>query len=403
MLLRGTSLTGVSVLAFVLAMASIHKNPLARSPFWFAAYRGPDGRRMKKSTGTTDRKLALSMAIEWEKASMSGKHGTLVEAKARTVLSEILEQATGRPLHFESVADYFEDWLKDKKSNASDKTALKYTQTSQNFLRALGPRSRVPLSAIAPADIRAWFEGLLKGGRAPSTVNTALVVISSIFEKAKGAGHILINPCNGITALRDDGKGERETFTPSQVAGLIEAAKGTDWEGAILVGCFTGLRLKDISELIWAAVDVSNPKRSFIRVIASKTGKGVAVPVHPDLQQWLQSQTQGIANAPIFPSLKGRPSGGNTGLSAQFKRLMGKAGISGKRLRTAVGAGRNTSSLSFHSLRHTFTSAMANAGVPEDIRMLLTGHATKSAHKIYTHHEADQVWNAIAALPGVAV
>lgn len=356
---------------------------------------------MKKSTGTTDRKLALSMAVEWEKAAMSGKQGTLVEAKARTVLSEILEQATGKPLHFASVADFFADWLKDKKGAASEKTALKYTQTSQNFLSALGTRSGVPLSAIAPTDIRAWVEALLKGGRAPSTVNTALKVVSSIFEQAKRLGYIPTNPCNAITTLRDDGKGERETFTPAQVGELIRAAKGTDWEGAILVGCFTGLRLKDISELVWSAVDVSNRKRWFIRVIASKTGKGVAVPVHPELQKWLQSQTQGIGNAPIFPSLKGRPSGGNTGLSAQFKRLMVKAGISGKKLRTAVGAGRNTSSLSFHSLRHTFTSAMTNAGVPEDVRMLLTGHATKSAHKIYTHHEEEQVWGAIAALPSI--
>jgi hypothetical protein len=44
---------------------------------------------------------------------------------------------------------------------------------------------------------------------------------------------------------------------------------------------------------------------------------------------------------------------------------------------------------------------MAAAGVPEEIRMLLTGHTTKTAHKIYTHHEEGHVWGAIAAIPGV--
>jgi integrase len=80
---------------------------------------------------------------------------------------------------------------------------------------------------------------------------------------------------------------------------------------------------------------------------------------------------------------------------------MERAGVLGKRLRTGTGAGRSTSSLSYHSLRHSFTSAMAAAGVPEEVRMLLTGHATKTAHKIYTHHQEGQVWGAIAALPGV--
>ena len=45
---------------------------------------------------------------------------------------------------------------------------------------------------------------------------------------------------------------------------------------------------------------------------------------------------------------------------------------------------------------------MTAAGVAEEVRMLLTGHSTKTAHKIYTHHEETQVWCAISALPGVS-
>ena len=49
--------------------------------------------------------------------------------------------------------------------------------------------------------------------------------------------------------------------------------------------------------------------------------------------------------------------------------------------------GRNVSALSFHSLRHSFTSAMANANVPAEIRQKLTGHADSKSHATYTHHE----------------
>jgi integrase len=356
---------------------------------------------MKKSTGTTDRKLALSMAVEWEKAAIAGKQGTLVEARVRKVLSEILEQATGQPLHYATVADFFADWLKDKQGASAKKTAQKHTQMSQSFLTSLGSRSKLALAAIGPADIRKWSEELLRGGRAPSTVNTSVRVVSSVFEQAKRLGYIPTNPCNALTSLRDDGNGVRDTFTPEQVRALVQTATGTDWEGAVLTGFFTGLRLKDVSVLQWDAVDTTDAQRWFLRVIPSKTRKGVAVPVHPELRKWLESQPRGIGKAPLFSSLTSKSTGGHNGLSSQFKRLMERAGVLGKTLRTGSGAGRSTSSLSFHSLRHSFTSAMTNAGVAEEVRMLLTGHATKTAHKIYTHHQEEQVWDAIAKIPGV--
>jgi integrase len=48
---------------------------------------------------------------------------------------------------------------------------------------------------------------------------------------------------------------------------------------------------------------------------------------------------------------------------------------------------RTIRSLTFHSLRHSFNSEMANAGVREELRMKLTGHATREQHQKYTHHE----------------
>ena len=65
--------------------------------------------------------------------------------------------------------------------------------------------------------------------------------------------------------------------------------------------------------------------------------------------------------------------------------------------------GRNVSRLSFHSLRHSFNSAMANADVPLEIRQKLTGHASQDMNKQYTHLELETVRRAvesISRLPG---
>lgn len=39
----------------------------------------------------------------------------------------------------------------------------------------------------------------------------------------------------------------------------------------------------------------------------------------------------------------------------------------------------------FQSLRHRFSSALANAGVSEAIRMKLTGHRSADIHRKYAH------------------
>jgi integrase len=55
----------------------------------------------------------------------------------------------------------------------------------------------------------------------------------------------------------------------------------------------------------------------------------------------------------------------------------------------------------FHSLRHSFVSILANANVPEEMRMELTGHVTRDIHKRYTKHELSKLQKAIALLPSL--
>jgi hypothetical protein len=58
-------------------------------------------------------------------------------------------------------------------------------------------------------------------------------------------------------------------------------------------------------------------------------------------------------------------------------------------------------SLTFQSLRHSFNSEMASAGVGEELRMKLTGHATREQNKKYTHHELEPLRAAINRMPSV--
>ena len=56
-------------------MASLHKDPRGKSPYFYAAFTLPDGRRTFRSTKLTDRKKALEVCLEWERAADQGRDG----------------------------------------------------------------------------------------------------------------------------------------------------------------------------------------------------------------------------------------------------------------------------------------------------------------------------------------
>ena len=377
-------------------MPSLHKR--TRSPYWIASYQDSLGRWLKKSTKATDKALAMKIALSWEEAEQAAKGNRLVESQVRRVMSEIFEKANKQPLHFYTCRDWFTEWLAGKDGATAPRTLMKYKQVTNDFLEHLGDRAKLNLNAITISDVRSFRDALTKGGHSPSTVNqTVRKVLSAPFMAALRLGYITVNPCAGVEALKDGADTEKDFFTPEQLVELCKAAEG-DWKGAIIAGYSTGLRLKDITELRWESIDLETGS---LKVKTAKTGKIVEMILTEELASWLRSRPRGIAKAPVFPSLAGKSGAGKSGLSMQFKRIMEKAKIKGRVLRAGKGKGRTQSSLSFHSLRHTFNSALAKAGVPQEIRQKLTGHSSAAMNNIYTHHEMASLRDAVSKLPKI--
>ena len=325
-------------------------------------------RRFKRSTKTTDRKLAQKLADEWEQLEKSAGEGRLTESQCRKVIAQMYERTVGEPLHFKTVREYLTEWVESKKNETEVRAWLKYDQIVTEFLAHVGAKADRLLREITPADIRSFRDALKRKGLAAPTVNHAIKILRMPFKAAHDAGYIDINPNtkNTVRPVKDEARNfEKDVFTREQLGDLLKAAPSEDWKGAILCGYYTGLRLRDIADLEWSAVDLDG---RIITVTTRKTRKRVAVPIHPRFAVWLEKQTRGIGKAPVFPTLAGKAGGGKSGLSMAFKRIMEHAEIKGRLLREANGEGRSQSSLSFHSLRHGFVSAMANAGVAQELR-----------------------------------
>jgi integrase len=164
-----------------------------------------------------------------------------------------------------------------------------------------------------------------------------------------------------------------------------------------MLGYFTGARLSDCCRMQWADLDFGAGTLAYTQ---AKTGEKVTIVIHPDLLAHL-NKLAGTDKPEVFimPHMAGLKPGGRHGLSEGFKRIMRKAGLD---LQTVKGSGiRQQSKRTFHALRHTFTSQLANNGVSPEVRMKLTGHKTESVHRGYTHHELDKLREAVEKIPSL--
>jgi integrase len=381
-------------------MASIHKDPRGKSPFWYCAYRLPNGKRTLRSTKQTDRKAAEEFCRKLEYAAHQSKAGQLTETRARELISEIVEYSTGEPLRNYTAKDWLHEWLHGKKATKAEGTFLKYENAINNFLSSLGQRAKLNVNQIASRDVLRFRDAEIADGKSPGTANDRIKIVRMAFTTARKQGYITHNPAEAVETLPEDSESGRQPFDVEQVKALLHAAKA-DWRGAIMVALYTGARLQDVANMRWESVDL---QKKWISFRVGKTKQKLKLPMHEALHEFLlELPTADTGRAFLFPSLAGKGTGGKSGLSMAFKRIMDKAGVRGEVVRERAGKkGRSVSTLSFHSFRHTLTSIMANAGVPVEVRQKFTGHASAEMNQHYTHHEIATLRAAVEKLPDVA-
>jgi integrase len=348
----------------------------------------------------TDRKAAEEFCRRLEYASHESNAGRLTEARAYELISEIVEQATGEPLHNYTAEEWLREWLRGKKATKTEGTFLKYRNAIDNFLDSVGPRAKLNVNQIATRDIFRFRDGEIADGKSAGTANDRVKILRMAFTTARRQGLIAHNPAEAVEMLPEPCESARQPFDVEQVKALLRAAMG-DWRGAIMVAVYTGARLADVANMRWESVDLQSKWISFR---AGKTKQRIKLPMHEALYDFLlELPAADTGKAFLFTSLAGKSTGGKSGLSMAFKRIMEKARVCGEMVRERPGEkGRSVNSLSFHSFRHTLTSIMANAGVPVEVRQKFTGHASADMNQHYTYHEIETLRAAVEKVPRVS-
>jgi len=364
--------------------------------YWFAGWYDAQGRFHLRSTKQTDRKKALAIALEYERAERMARQGMASEAQYRKVLNDMLARS-GSPdrLRDTTVREWLNDWISKKEVRRKQDTADRYRGVVNAFLESLGQVADRPLAALHVRQVEDYVtkcQTTTSGGNAKlhlATLRTALTA-------ARRQGLIDANPAEAVEMPESDGEGH-EPFTPAEVAMLRKAAKG-EWGTLILLAYYTGARLTALATLRWEQVDLTQGQIVFPK--PQKHGRPVIIPMHPELLS--EIETLASKDRPeefVLPTLSEADSGGKRGLSLQFKQIVKDAAVDLREITRPNK--RKHCKRSFHSLRHSFTSVLANAGVEPEVRRKLTGHKSAAVHDIYTHFQPEVLKAAIQKAPSL--
>lgn len=384
-------------LVWLLEMASIWKHP--ESKFWFACFTTAEGKRTKRTTRTTDRKLAEKLAAQYEEAANKKK----TALNTRRVIQELHASITGEDLVFPSVRAHFEQWVKGKSGEVAEATLVFYSGVVKKVLNWLGKRAEDDLATITEQDIKAFREDEFANLSA-KTVNHEIKTLKMIFRDALHRKLITDDPALAVKTLKNDAAKRRATFTDDQIKRVLSVADN-EWKSMVMFGLYLGQRLIDIALLKTSNVSLQD---GVIKLTARKTGKKMTIPMAPALHRHVNSlNLNPEKDEPLHPrAFKIVVSQGKSShLSNQFSAILAMAGLREKKShrRTGVGRGitRDASGLSFHSFRHTAVTRLKEAGVPQAVVMELVGHDSVEMSNLYTNVGPEAMQKAADAMPDV--
>ena len=208
------------------------------------------------------------------------------------------------------------------------------------------------------------------------------------FDKDTGTG------IQRITLNHAERPHTRRTLTVEEVYNLLKTAQG-EMRVLIGIGFYTGLRLGDAVCLKWENID---RVRGTIETRSRKTDTVAKAAIHPALANILQEGTKPKASGYVLPELATLYESGKNGrvmLNKKLRALFNSVGIVTSH-KDEQGR-QSVIDCGFHSLRHTFVTAIRERGATLQTAKQLAGHNTERMTEHYTHDNE----RAVLALPDV--
>jgi len=294
---------------------------------------------------------------------------------------------------------------------------LSYEATFKEFVRFVG-NDAVEISKVTPEMADQFAQHMRTQGISVDTHNRKLRRLRKIFavlQEYREAG----NPFVAKALCRKEREEQEQnvrrlSFSREQETLLLKALDDDkrkvmnkpEVKVIYYLGMFTGQRLKDCVLLQWDKVDLTR-KRIWVKQF--KTGKEVTIPIASQLAEVLTGAKTWQTDNYVCPHLAKRykqvdKNGKNTGINIvniDVLRVIRWIGLEPSV--DVEGRNKKVTVYGFHSLRHSFASHCAEAGVPKAVVLSILGTDSDIVDKYYTHIGEEAQEKAIQALTGTFV
>lgn len=308
---------------------------------------GPDGlphRYRKKRIPTKE--LAVALAAKALSESFEGRFFDRREASSLTVTEawELYEPARKRDLR---------GWLTDKGRVA-------------HLLRHLGSRLAASLSF---ADVELYRGKRLAEktvrARKPSsaTLDREVELLKRLLNNAVLQGKMDTNPVAAAPLLREPNV-RRTVLDDETFKRLLDACEPA-LKPIVQVAYDTGMRLREILDLVWQQVDLTHGEIT-LAPQDTKTEQPRIIPITAGVLATMSAMPRGLPATPVFRNpATGKPW---QDIRKMFNWAKKKAGIA---------------DLWFHDLRRSFVTRARRLGIAESVVMKLSGHKTRAVFDRY--------------------
>ena len=246
----------------------------------------------------------------------------------------------------------------------------------KRILPALGKKT---LDEVSQQDVAELRRKLVAEGLANGTVNRHLATLRAMFNLAlKWELYDGRNPAASPGMLREL---HRDKYlSPAETQALFRALAADPDETAasvLMLLAVTGARRGEALKAMWENVDL---ERRLLTVPRSKSGRTRHVPLSAVavaiLQRQLAKRQLHPGNPYVFPSAR-RSDRAVEGIRGAWRRAKKAAGL--------------PDDLRVHDLRHSFASALANAGTPLNEIGTVLGHTQLATTTRYAHHSPQRL------------
>ncbi len=247
--------------------------------------------------------------------------------------------------------------------------------------RKLKEAVRLPtIHSLTPERLQAFSDWLHGQGGAIGTQNRMVHAIKAAINKAIEWNMLPANLSYRKVKLRKEVKGKLIFLELPEVNKLIAGTRG-HWRTIAMLGYYLGLRRTEMYYLKTKCLDYKR-KRVHIEPTDEFTPKDFErrfIPMHKKLYAYLKKNVNGSE----YVLGQNRPEPYK--MTKDFAVLMKNLGLAG----------------SLHTLRHTFGSHCAMAGIPIPTIAKWMGHASTKTTEIYAHLSPEHLDDMMTRYPGL--